>query len=51
MPLLDMIEQNDLDECIAAELQEVLWKLGEMLGERVDEEVLDRIFADFCIGK
>ncbi len=48
---LEMIQQNDLDECIAAELQDVLWKMGEMLGERVDEEVLDRIFADFCIGK
>ena len=48
---LDMAHNKELDECIAAELQEVLWSLGEMLGEQVSEEVLDRIFADFCIGK
>ena len=39
------------EECVAAELHEGLRALGELLGESVDEAVLDRIFAEFCIGK
>ena len=39
------------DECLVAELQEGLEAVGEMLGERVDDDVLDRVFSDFCIGK
>ena len=42
---------RQLDECIVSELQEALRALGEMLGLDIGEEVLDRIFADFCIGK
>ena len=34
-----------------AELQEGLGAIGEMLGERIDDDILDRIFSDFCIGK
>ena len=25
--------------------------LGEITGDTADEDLLDRIFADFCIGK
>ena len=39
------------EECVAAELHEGLRALGELLGESVDEAVLDQIFAEFCIGK
>ncbi len=39
------------EECVAVELQAGLTALGGMLGEDVSEAVLDRIFADFCIGK
>ena len=39
------------DECVAVELRGALNDLGMLLGENVDDEVLDAIFSEFCIGK
>jgi tRNA modification GTPase len=36
---------------LAIGLEEVLTILGELTGEDLTEEVIDRIFADFCVGK
>ncbi len=47
----DLLESRQPDECIVAELQDALNALGEMLGEAVEEDVLDSIFSHFCIGK
>jgi len=38
-------------EFAAFDLREALDALGEVTGQTVTEEVLDRIFATFCIGK
>jgi tRNA modification GTPase len=38
-------------EIIAADLQQGLEALGEIVGETTNDEVLDRIFSQFCIGK
>lgn len=38
-------------EFIAFDLREVLGALGEVTGQTVTEEILDRIFNTFCIGK
>ncbi len=38
-------------EIIALELKSGLDALGEIIGETTTEEVLERIFSDFCIGK
>ena len=40
-----------LPECAGAALREGLQVLGEVLGENVDEAILDQIFSEFCIGK
>lgn len=38
-------------EGVAKELREAASRLAEIIGARVDEEVLDRVFERFCIGK
>lgn len=39
-----------LDLC-AVHLHEALYALGEVTGDQVTEDLLDRVFADFCVGK
>jgi tRNA modification GTPase len=39
------------EEVTALELREAVEALAEILGERVGDEVLDALFARFCIGK
>jgi tRNA modification GTPase len=38
-------------EIVALELREAMGALEELLGVRVSEDVLDRIFSRFCVGK
>ncbi len=44
-------ERGDPTELIAAELRAAVEALGEIVGRIDNEEILDRIFATFCIGK
>jgi tRNA modification GTPase len=39
------------DELLAVDLARVLDALGDIVGETTAEDLLDRIFAGFCIGK
>ena len=39
------------DELVAIDLRQALDDLGAVVGETVDEDILDRIFARFCVGK
>ena len=48
---VDAIKQNLSSEFIAADLRLSLDSLGEITGETYTEDVLDRIFQEFCIGK
>jgi tRNA modification GTPase len=38
-------------EIVAFELKSGLEALGDIIGETTSEEVLEKIFSDFCIGK
>ncbi len=38
-------------DCLAVDLWGVLESLGEISGRNIKEEVLDRVFKEFCIGK
>jgi tRNA modification GTPase len=48
--LADAQEGATLD-LLAVGLEEVLEILGELTGENLSEEVIDRIFSNFCVGK
>lgn len=39
------------DELLAVDLQEVLDALGDIVGETTAEDLLEKIFSEFCIGK
>ena len=46
-----LLKQRDSDDCLAADLKEALRALEAIVG-RVDyEQVLDKVFSKFCIGK
>jgi tRNA modification GTPase len=38
-------------ECLAMELRGALHSLGEIIGTVTNEDILDQVFRDFCIGK
>jgi len=47
---LNSLEKIPLD-CVGVDILGALESLGEITGKNIKEEVLNRIFQDFCIGK
>ncbi len=45
------MEEGRSPELIALEVREALDALGEITGETAPEEILDRVFSNFCVGK
>ena len=45
------VSLNAGDELVAVDLRETLDDLGRVVGEVVTDDILDRIFRRFCIGK
>ncbi len=43
-------EQQSID-IVAIDLSKAYQELGEVIGESVSEDLIDKIFADFCLGK
>lgn len=48
---LQTIDSGMPEDFISMDLQEVNQYLGEITGDSVDEEIIDRIFTKFCLGK
>lgn len=47
----EQLAGGGLPELVAMELQGAVQELGAILGLEIGEEVLDRIFSQFCLGK
>jgi len=48
---ISSLEQNVSQELLALDIRGAADALGEMTGEITSEEILDKIFSEFCIGK
>jgi tRNA modification GTPase len=48
---LDLLGKTESPELIAFELQSSLVKIKEVLGKEFNDEVMDRVFKEFCLGK
>jgi len=44
-------ERGEYDECLAFELQNAARALSGILGTVDQEDLLDKIFSEFCLGK
>jgi len=47
----EVIEQNMPIDIISSHLKQIIEELGKITGESVTEDVLNEIFAKFCLGK
>ena len=45
------LQRKESGECVALDIRAALDALGEITGAISTEDILDRIFQDFCIGK
>ena len=45
------IEMDIPLDCVEIDLRNAWEDLGEISGDTVAEDILDKIFRDFCIGK
>ena len=48
---LAAIDETQSAECVALELRVALQAMGEIVGIVTNEDILDQIFKEFCIGK
>ena len=48
---LELLEKGECPELIAFELQDALFSIHELVGKQFDDQVLDRVFQEFCLGK
>jgi tRNA modification GTPase len=46
-----LVEDGLGSEFLAIELKEALVAVQETLGKRFDDQVMDRVFKEFCLGK
>lgn len=48
---LDTINMGMAEDFIVIDIRSAWEKLGEITGDTVDEDIIDQIFSQFCIGK
>ncbi len=47
----ELIRQESGEECVALEIRDALDRIGELAGETAAEDILNKIFSGFCVGK
>lgn len=47
----ELLEKGDSPDLISLELQNGLMEIQSLLGKNYDDQILDKIFSEFCIGK
>lgn len=48
---LQALNSGEGAELVSLDLKEALISLQDMLGKRFDDQIMDRVFKEFCIGK
>lgn len=48
---LNTIKMDMAEDFIVIDIRSAWEKLGEITGDTVDEDIIDQIFSQFCIGK
>ena len=51
MASLEVLKTGAGSEFLALDLKQSLMALQEVLGKRFDDQIMDRVFKEFCIGK
>ena len=46
-----MIKKNEAFEFIEIDVNSAYESLGEIIGETVQEDIINEVFARFCLGK
>ena len=49
--VISAIEEGLTEDFFAIDLMDAYASLGEVIGEAVEEDLVDRIFSKFCMGK
>ena len=48
---LELMKEDMSPEFVAFELSEGLLSVQKLLGKKYDDQVMDRVFKEFCLGK
>ncbi len=49
--VINTIKLGMPEDCMSIDLQKAYQILGEIIGQSVDEDIIDKIFSQFCLGK
>lgn len=49
--VMETVENRMPEDFISMDLTEAYSALGEITGEALEEDIIDKIFSEFCLGK
>ena len=48
---LTLLEKSESPDLCAFEIKDAVLSIHEILGKKFDDQIMDRVFGDFCLGK